>query len=103
MIKKLTDLCPSLSLCLPLSLPQTLILQPLLCISLLVLLLLPPSLSCNTKPLREVAENYASIVKIDLDIAVRDLSVCPSVRPYRSNKSMETLDEIYCLCKYYTV
>lgn len=60
-------------LCLPPSLPHIVAInsQPLLCISLLALLLLPLSLSCSSKrPLTEVRENYRAIVQTDLENAV---------------------------------
>lgn len=42
--------------------------MPLLCISLLALLLLPPSLSCVSKrPAKEIRDDYMGIVQVDLD------------------------------------
>lgn len=47
--------------------------QPLLCISLLALLLLPLSLSCYSKrPHQEVRDDYRVIVQIDISNAVRN-------------------------------
>uniref|UniRef100_A0A3B4ZCA4 Interleukin-7 n=1 Tax=Stegastes partitus TaxID=144197 RepID=A0A3B4ZCA4_9TELE len=42
--------------------------MPLLCISVLVLLLLPPSLSCDSKrPAEKIQEDYMRIVEVDLN------------------------------------
>lgn len=68
-LDKLTDLSVSLSPCMPHTV--TLHSQPLLCISLLALLLLPLSLSCDRKkPPIEVRNDYMAIVQTDLDTAV---------------------------------
>uniref|UniRef100_A0A3P8RPU2 Interleukin-7 n=1 Tax=Amphiprion percula TaxID=161767 RepID=A0A3P8RPU2_AMPPE len=49
--------------------------MPLLCISLLALLLLPPSLSCNsTKSAGEIIKDYDGIVEVDLDNTRRDIT-----------------------------
>lgn len=49
--------------------------MPLLCISLLALLLLPPSLSCNsTKPAKDLHDEYIDIVHVDLDNATRSIT-----------------------------
>uniref|UniRef100_A0A665V2A9 Interleukin-7 n=1 Tax=Echeneis naucrates TaxID=173247 RepID=A0A665V2A9_ECHNA len=61
--------------------------MPLLCISLLALLLLPLSLSCSsTRPLEEVQRDYMEIVRIELDntrgsiTALLNNSPCPVLK-----------------------
>ncbi|XP_029698273.1 interleukin-7 isoform X1 [Takifugu rubripes] len=61
--------------------------MPLLCISLLVLLLLPQSLTCDRNQLlRDAAELYNAIVKTDLDNTRENISAslqeisCPQLR-----------------------
>lgn len=58
--------------------------MPLLCISLLALLFLPPSLSCNsTRPAGEIKRDY-DIVQVDLDNTTRDITASLLNRPCKT-------------------